>query len=134
MADFLEGAIASGNFATTGQFRAVKLSTSVDFEVILVAAVEDKPIGILQDNPGSSGTPALVQTAGQCKAEFGANGVTVGSALTIAADGRVVTLAEGTSGVSSGAFIIGHALQTGTSGGIYKITLVSPHISWNSTL
>jgi len=128
----LPGAIVNGDFSTR-QFYAVRLtgSTSVDFEIGPTTANTQKPIGILVNDPDTSGHAAEVAIAGVTKVQLG-GASTAGNSLGPDAAGRLVAVAEGDSG-SSGRFVIGIALQSGTSGEIIYARLVDPHISWAGT-
>lgn len=126
----LPGAIANGDMSTM-QYLAVKLtgSTSVDFEIGVCTAATDKAIGILQDNPNTSGNPAEIAISGVCKAFYGGT-VAQGDSVGTDASGRMVTRAEtSTGGTTAGNFVLALALQNGVSTGIYTVLLVTPHLT-----
>lgn len=123
MANFvaLPGAIADGNMSTR-QFSAVILSeATVDFEVKGTTANTQRPIGVLQNAPDTSGFAAEVAISGVCKMQFGGS-ITQGDELGVDANGLAVSLgAPASTGGHSGRYVIGQALQTGTSTGVYFV-------------
>lgn len=124
MAEKLAGAIANGNFSTS-QFHAVRLSgsTSVDFEVALTTANTQRPVGVLQNDPDTSGHAAEVIISGVSKMKYGAT-IAAGDEIGIVANGRADSLgAPGSTGGHAGRYVIGQALQNGTSSGIYFVLL-----------
>lgn len=97
---------AHANYASTGQYLAVKAHTD-DGEVILCAAAGEAILGILQNAP-ASGAEAEVCTYGECTAKAGGT-VTAGDRLAIDASGQVVT-------ASGNAQVIGWAVADIASG------------------
>ena len=73
------------------QYFLVKLHTVAD-QVALVAAVTDRPIGILQNDPDASGKPATVRHLGKSKANVDGSGtaIAIGDYLGPDANGRLV--------------------------------------------
>lgn len=83
--------VAGSDFSTTGQFLAVKASTSTDRQVVLASTGGEAISGILQNTP-KSGEAAEVTYIGYTKAQAGAGGWTRGDQLmTEAATGKLVT-------------------------------------------
>ena len=123
----LPGAITNGDNSTQ-RFYAVRLtgSTAVDFEIGVCTSAIFRPIGILQDNPNTSGSPAEVAISGVAKAQF-AGTVAQGDPLGTDAAGRLITLIENAAAGSSFTYVIAYSLQNGTSGGNYTVLLCSPH-------
>lgn len=110
----LPGAIADGDMSTR-QFTAVMMSgtSGVAFEVHGISSGTQRPIGILQNDPNSSGLAAEVVLAGVCKWQLG-GAVTQGDVLSNDSFGRAVALTVGSSGPNStGRYLLGHALQSG---------------------
>jgi len=126
----LPGAVAGADLSTA-QFLVMQLSTGASFEVNETTLTTDRPVGILQNNPNTSGDACEVVTLGIAKAEFGGT-VNLNMPLGTGTDARLVEVSEGSSG-SSGLFVIAHSLEAGTSGGVYKVMVVPPHISWAGT-
>lgn len=121
--DVLPGAIASGDLSTA-QFLVVTLtgSTSVDFEVKESTAAAQIPVGILQNNPDTSGHPAEVAISGICKVRYGGT-VAQGDLLVAQAGATVTDLTT-----SDESYVIGRALQNGTSTGIYYALIHQPYL------
>jgi hypothetical protein len=88
--------VAAANYATTGQYLAVKAHT-VAGQVVKCSSAGERILGILQNAPASSGE-AEVCTYGECTAYAGSGGVAAGDSLAIDANGKVVT-ATGTAQV-----------------------------------
>lgn len=88
---------------STKQFFAVKLDANG--KVVIVAAATDQPFGILQNTP-KAGEVAVTMKTGISKAVAGAT-ITVGSNLTVDAQGRVVSATIGTDTTK---YVIGRAL------------------------
>lgn len=124
----LEGAIANGDLSTR-QFTVVRLTgtTTIDFEVGGTTAQTQQPIGILLNDPNTSGSPAEVGLTGVMKVRLGGV-VSQGNNLSFGNDGRVTNLALGSSGGSSGRYVIGQALQGGTSGEVRFAVIHQPYI------
>lgn len=132
MVDRLEGAIANGDLSTR-QFTIVRLSgtTTIDFEIAGTTIATQRGIGILLNDPDSSGTPAEVGLHGVMKVEFGGV-VSQGDALGYDVTGRLTTIILGTTQGSSGLFVIGSALQGGTSGEIRFAVIHQPYVLQSS--
>lgn len=127
----IPGTIASGDHSTS-QFYMARFtgSTVVDFEIGIISGSTQVPIGSLQNNPNSSGLAAEIIHLGVGKAQYGGT-IAGGAQLGVGTDGRVIAITEGSSGgtTSSRPFIVAHALQNGTSGGVFQVLFVTPHIS-----
>lgn len=123
----IPGAISNGNMSTR-QFQAVIMSgTTISFEVAPTTANTQRPIGILQNDPDTSGYGAEVAHSGIAKARYGGS-VTQGDELGVDSLGRVVSLgAPGSTGGHAGRYVIGQALRSGTATGIYHI-IVQPAV------
>jgi hypothetical protein len=117
----LPGAIAGEDFSTK-QFTFVGLSASatVDFEVISSTANTVHPVGILQNNPDTSGHPAEVAISGVCKLAFGGT-IAQGGLIAVGAAGRGAAYSTG-----AGEWIVAESLQNGTATGVYYVKLLTP--------
>lgn len=120
----LPGAIASGDLSTR-QFTAVMLSgTSGNaFEISGISSGTHRPIGILQNDPNSSGLACEVVLAGVCKWQLG-GGVTQGDVLSNDSFGRAVSITVGT----SGRYHMGHALQSGLTTEVIFAAVHAPYL------
>ncbi len=130
--DKAEGVIANSDLSTR-QFTLVRLTgtTTIDFEIGGTTANTQQPLGVLMNDPNSSGQPAEVGLSGIMKVEFGGV-VAQGDALSFGTDGRVTTLTLGTTDGSSGRWIVGQAMQGGTSGEIRFARIQAPFILGSS--
>ena len=129
MPEFLPGAIASADHSTQ-QFYVVKMSTStlIDFEIVInTGAITSTvvPLGLLQDDPNTSGHGASVIVFGVGRAQYGGT-VRQGDRLGSDSDGRLVARAESS---TFGSWVLGTALQNGTSGGNYDVLVTGPHLA-----
>lgn len=125
----LPGAIA-GSDLSSQQWYAVRLdgtTMGTGFQVGAITAATQRPIGILANNPNTSGQGAEVVISGIVKVEYG-DTVTIGQALTINATGRIVASLIDTTGAISKQYIIGESLEAGTSGDIRFIKLQTAYI------
>jgi len=123
MANFetLPGAISVGDLSTS-QFSFVYLNGSaVDFEVALSTAATVRTVGVLQNDPDSSGAAAEVAISGVCKVKFGGS-ITQGDFIITGVGGLALTEAG-----APGDYKVAQALQTGTATGIYYVKLLSPY-------
>ncbi len=127
----IPGAIAGGDLSTN-QFYAVQLSTALNNEVIAITATANRPIGILQNNPNTSGQAAEVAIVGVCKAQFGGT-VGRGDPLGVSAAGRLVTIVESSTGGTTGLYKIAYALYAGTATGVGMVRLGDPNIGPSAT-
>lgn len=122
--------VASGDLSTR-QFYAVKLSGSSAnaFEVsaISTGGRDNRPLGILQDDPNTSGTPANVMIVGVSKVALGGN-VTQGDILSNDSFGRLIRfdISTGASNTTGG-WIIGEALQSGNTTSIILALIHTPY-------
>lgn len=89
----IDAFIAAANYATTGQYLAVKAHT-VAGEVIKVAAAQDDVLGILQNAP-AAGAIALVQTYGPTTGTAGTGGFAAGDKLAVNSSGKLITATTG---------------------------------------
>jgi len=116
----LPGAISVGDLSTS-QYCFVGMSGSaVDFEIALSTTAAVRVVGILQNDPSSSGDPAEVAIDGVCKVKYGGS-ITQGAFIVCGANGYAVT--DDDAGTS---FKVAHALQTGTATGVYYVKLITP--------
>jgi hypothetical protein len=117
----LPGAIAGEDFSTK-QFTFVALSASgtVDFEVISSTASTAMAVGILQNNPDTSGHPAEVAISGVCKLAFGGT-IAQGGLIAATAGGRGLAYSTG-----AGEWIVAQSLENGTATGVYYVKILSP--------
>ncbi len=125
----LPGAIAYGNLSTS-QFCVVRLTGSTipgGFEVGLTTALTHRPVGILINDPNSSGQAADVVTSGVVKAHYG-DTITIGQALTFNILGRVIPILIDTGTAINKAYVIGQSLEEGTSGTYHPILFHQPYI------
>lgn len=122
MANFetLVGAIANGDMSTM-QFTFVTQSTAVDFEVGLTTASTIRAVGVLQNNPNTSGHGAEVAYSGICKLSFGGT-IAAGANIISGTDGRGVT--EST---ALNDWKLAIAMEAGTATGVYLVRLLSPY-------
>lgn len=120
----LPGAIASGDLSTR-QFTAVMLSgtSGVAFEVAGISSGTHRPIGILANDPNTSGMAAEVVLAGVTKWQLGGN-VTQGDVLTNDSFGRAVSITVGT----SGRYAMGSALESGNTTAIIFAIVHQPYL------
>jgi len=128
MVERIEGIIANGDLSTR-QFTMVRLTgtTTIDFEIGGTTANTQQPLGVLMNDPNSSGLPAEVGRSGVMKVEFG-GAVSQGNNLSFDNTGRLTNLALGSSDGSSGRFVVGQAMQGGTSGEIRFAMMHAPYI------
>jgi hypothetical protein len=119
----IPGAKASGDMSTS-QFLVVSLtgSATVNFEVQETTATTQIPVGILQNDPSSSGAAAEVAISGICKVRYGGS-VTQGALLTFNASALATA-----SSTADEQYIIGTALENGTSTGIYYALIHAPYL------
>jgi len=125
----LPGAIANGDLSTR-QFYVVRLTGSTiagGFEVGVTTALTQRPIGILTNDPNTSGQGAEVVLSGIVKAQYG-DTITIGQALSFGTDGRVAPILIDSTDALSKRYVIGQALQAGTSGEVRYIDLQRPYI------
>lgn len=116
----LPGAISVGDLSTS-QFCFVRLNGSaVDFEIDLTTAATQRSVGVLQNDPNSSGQPAEVAISGVCKLRFGGS-ITQGAFIVSDTLGRGITESTGIAD-----YKLAQAIQTGTATGIYYVKLISP--------
>src|SRR3990167_523402 len=120
----LPGAIANGDLSTR-QFTAVMLSgTSGNaFEVAGISSGSHRPIGILANDPNSSGQACEVVLAGVVKWALG-GAVTQGDVLSNDSFGRAVSITVGT----SGRYHMGHALQSGLTTEVIFAIVHQPYL------
>ncbi len=115
---------------SASQFLAVQLDTSNALTVKAIAAVTNRPIGILQDNPlGATGkpVPATVAYVGITKAIAGTGGWTRGDRLGVNATGGLITLTEAIA-TTNNCWIIAVALDSASASDIARVLLVTPYL------
>lgn len=111
---FQHSFIAGGDLSAK-QYHFVKLNTSG--QVVIVAAVTDKPVGILQNAPASGGV-AEVMLAGISKMVADAD-LAIGDQIGASSDGQAATYAPGTDTTK---YIVGEVLTANTAaGGIVSV-------------
>lgn len=111
--DFQDTYTASADLSAK-QYRFVKISG--DARCTVCAAITDKPIGILQDNPVAEGS-ALVMQSGISKVVAGAE-LTAGALVGTDANGAAVPIVAGT---DTTAYIVGHVKIGAASGAIAEV-------------
>ena len=115
----LPGAIADGNMSTS-QFTFVNIGSNNDFEVSLSTLSTNRTVGVLQNDPDTSGFPAEVAISGVCKLAYGGS-ITRGAFIITGTAGRGLT--EST---AINDYKLAIALQTGTATGVYMVQLITP--------
>lgn len=111
---FQHSFIAGGDLSAK-QYHFVKLNTSG--QVVIVAAVTDKPVGILQNAPASGGV-AEVMLAGISKMVADAD-LAIGDQIGASSDGQAATYAPGTDTTK---YVVGEVLTANTAaGGIVSV-------------
>jgi len=124
----IPGLIADADLSAS-QFEAVKMKgTTEKFEIAVVSATTDLPIGILQNDPNAAGLAAEVAGPGEvAKAVYGGT-VVCGDLLVIAADGNLEASAaldvDGTHVHTI--FAIAIALEDGANTEIHKVLVIGP--------
>ena len=109
---------AGADLSSTGQYRFVKLDGSGD--VVLCAAITDKPIGVLQNDP-KLGEEAEIMVDGVTKLEAD-SAVAVGDEIGTSADGQGDTIVSGT---DTTVFKVGVALQAAGSAGVLFACMIN---------
>lgn len=105
---------ASGDLSAS-QYCFVHMNSS---QQLAVSGVAGNPLGVLQDKPAAAGRPGSVAIAGVTKVRAG-GAITQGNEVVVGANGYAV--AAGTDAEN----IMGIALETMASGGIYPM-LIQP--------
>ncbi len=131
MPEMIPGVIASGDHSTQ-QFYVVQMSgsTTIDFEIVIQTGAQTSttvPIGILQDDPNTSGHGASVIAFGMARAQYG-GAVNQGNRLGSDSDGRLIARVE-SSTADVGLWTLATAVQNGTSGGNYDVFVTGPNSS-----
>jgi Uncharacterized conserved protein (DUF2190) len=103
---------AGANFVAADQFKAVKLGT--DGRAVLVTAITDLPIGILQDI-STTGHAVPVAVGGIVKAKAGAT-IAAGAQVAVKADGTLQTAV-------TTQYVIGTARWGAANGDIFSVHL-----------
>ena len=117
--------LVAGESMTTKQYYAVQHSTAADRTVLLITnANAQRPIGILQNDPGS-GEPAEVVVLGMAKAIYGGS-ITRGDKLACGNDGSLISDAEVADGSAVDLHHIAIALESGSSGDIRWVLVIAP--------
>lgn len=101
--------LVAGGDLSSSQYKFVKLNSSG--QVVAVAAVTDRPIGVLQNDP-TSGKVAEVLVVGGTKVKCGGS-IAEGAALGVDADGDAKSLTVGTDTTQ---YIVGQSVTEGASG------------------
>lgn len=110
----IPGVTRAGSAVT--QYRAVKLDSTERRITAITNANAEKPVGILQDDPGATGEPCDVAYFGTVKAECGA-AVSFGDDLACDNSGRIITDVEVADGGAVDLHHIGVALEAGSAAG-----------------
>jgi len=105
-------AAANADFSAK-QFYVCKMSASPAKTILLPTAVTDRPIGIVQNDPGL-GKTASILVSGISKFVAGGN-IAVGDNLGLKNDGTLVKVTPGT---DTTVFLVGVAIEAGVSGDI----------------
>ncbi len=109
--------LEAGADLSAGQYRFVKLDGNG--LAVLCAAVTDKPVGVLQNDPGL-GEEAEVMATGVTKLSAD-SAVAIGDELGTSADGQGDTIV---SGVDTTVFKVGQALQAAGAAGVIFAALI----------
>ena len=112
---FTAGADLSG-----AQYKFVKIDPA-DGDVVLCAAVSDRPIGILQNDP-ASGEAAEVTIVGGSKLVAGGS-ASAGQALFTSATGTGATAAFGSTNPASAMYVAGAFIENAASGEIVSVVV-----------
>lgn len=110
--------VAAADLSTTGQFLFVKLDSSSN--VVLCAAVTDKPVGVLQNSPsnvGSTGQEALVMVEGITKMVAGAT-IAIDDLLGTDGSGKAVPYVPGTDTTK---YLVGRALEAASANEVFTM-------------
>lgn len=105
----------AGADLSTKQYRFVKLDASGN--AVVCAAVTDKPVGVLQNNP-TSGQAAEIVVIGLTKVSTDA-ALAIGDLVGTASDGQAAAYVAGTDTTK---YVVGQALVT--SGGADELTSI----------
>lgn len=109
--------LRAGADLSSSQYRFVKLDASGD--AVLCAAITDKPVGVLQNDPGL-GEEAEILVTGITK--LSADGViAIGAELGTSADGQADSIVSGT---DTTVFKVGQALEAAAAAGVLIAALV----------
>ena len=109
--------LEAGADLSSGQYRFVKLDGSG--LAVLCAAITDKPVGVLQNDPGL-GEEAEIMASGITKLEAD-SAIAIGDELGTSADGQADTIV---SGVDTTVFKAGQALQAAGAAGVIFAALI----------
>lgn len=101
---------------SASKFRAVKLDNTG--KVVVITAITDRPVGILQDAPAAASRAAEIMVDGVSLMEAGSGGVTAGDAIMFDNTGKGITCTVGTSTTQ---YQIGQALSTAASGALFSV-------------
>ena len=107
--------LSAGADLSTKQYRFVKLDSSGN--AIVCAAVTDKPVGVLQNNP-TSGQAAEIVVVGLTKVSTDA-ALAIGDLVGTSADGQAAAYVAGTDTTK---YVVGQALVT--SGAADELTSI----------
>lgn len=114
----IEALVAAANYASAGQYCAVKLHTTAG-QAIKCSVAGEHAIGILTNAPAASAT-ALVKTSGVTTAKAGTAGWAAGDALAVeVTSGELVTATDGQ-------YVVAYGLEAATDGQT-KSVLLSQH-------
>ena len=126
--NLIPGLIADADLSAS-QFEAMKMKgTGEPFEVAVVSATTDLPIGILQNDPNVAGQAAEVAgPGGVAKAKCGGT-IVAGDLLVVANDGELVASAAFDVDATHvhTIFAIAIALEDGADQEIIKVLVISP--------
>lgn len=113
---------AAADYSSTGQYLAVIQTNQT---AVLVSALGQSPIGILQNDP-VSGAPCDVATSGVFPARYGGT-VAVGDELVAAANGRLIAKSAVAAGITAGR-VIARAIYAGSDGDIHGVWINPPAV------
>jgi hypothetical protein len=109
--------LEAGADLSSSQFRFVKLDS--EGKAVVCAAITDKPVGVLQNDPGD-GEEAEIMATGVTKLSADAS-VAIGDELGTSADGQGDVIVSGT---ATTVFKVGQALQAAGAAGVIFAALI----------
>jgi len=118
----IPGLVAAADYSSTGQFRAVRMSTTAG-QVVLVSAIGQDGLGVLQNDPASGQAAEVARPGGITKAMAGA-AVAAGDRITVDAVGRFIPLT--TANATPSAFWGYAASAAGAAGELFSLFLIEP--------
>lgn len=110
--------LRAGADLSSHQYKFMKLDT--DGYAVVCAAVTDKPIGVLQNDP-TSGEEAEIMATGITKLNAD-SAITIADSLGTSADGQADTIAAGT---ETTVYLVGQALQAAGAAAVIFSALIN---------